>query len=207
MATASSPQPDSDSEHALAAEDRELLRRCLDGAPQAWDAFVDRYAGLLVHVVTRAAAQRGVALGPGDRDDLLAEVLVEILRSDAAVLRGFRGHASLSTYLTVIARRVAVRAMLKSAELRRTLAAARSGADAADKRDDAAAVAAREEVEVLLGRLEPDEAQLIRLYHLEQKSYGEISRLIGAPLGSIGPALSRARHKMRGADGPDSKSA
>lgn len=205
MATAPSPHPDS--LPALAAEDRELLRQCLDGAAGAWEAFVDRYAGLLAHVVSRAAAQRGVALGPGDRDDLVAEVLVEILRNDAAAFRGFQGHASLSTYLTVIARRVAVRAMLKSAEIRRTLAAARSNADAADKQDDAATVAAREEVEVLLGRLDADEAQLIRLFHLEQKSYGEISRLTGAPLGSIGPALSRARHKMRGADDPESKSA
>jgi DNA-directed RNA polymerase specialized sigma24 family protein len=37
----------------------------------------------------------------------------------------------------------------------------------------------------------------VRLHHLEARSYGEISRITGMPLGSIGPALSRAREKMK----------
>ena len=41
------------------------------------------------------------------------------------------------------------------------------------------------------------EARLIRLHHLEQRSYGEISLLTGLPVGSIGPTLSKARQKIR----------
>ena len=55
----------------------------------------------------------------------------------------------------------------------------------------------REEIELLLGRLDERERLLVRLHHLEARSYGEISRLTGMPLGSIGPALSRAKAKMR----------
>jgi DNA-directed RNA polymerase specialized sigma24 family protein len=58
-------------------------------------------------------------------------------------------------------------------------------------------IAEREEVELMLGRLEEPEALLVRLHHLESRSYGEISRITGMPLGSIGPALSKARQKMR----------
>jgi DNA-directed RNA polymerase specialized sigma24 family protein len=50
--------------------------------------------------------------------------------------------------------------------------------------------------------LSPEEAKLVRLHHLEARSYGEISRITGMPLGSIGPALSRARQKMRDAGQP-----
>jgi RNA polymerase sigma-70 factor (ECF subfamily) len=35
------------------------------------------------------------------------------------------------------------------------------------------------------------------MYHLEGKSYHEISQDLGIPENSIGPALSRARAKMR----------
>jgi RNA polymerase sigma-70 factor (ECF subfamily) len=49
----------------------------------------------------------------------------------------------------------------------------------------------------LLDRLEPEEARLVRLHHLEARSYGDISNLTGLPLGSIGPVLSRARVKLR----------
>jgi RNA polymerase sigma factor (sigma-70 family) len=68
---------------------------------------------------------------------------------------------------------------------------------AATPRSDLARAVDREHVESLLQRLDTDEAKLVRLHHLEGRSYGEISRLTGMPLGSIGPALSRAKAKMR----------
>jgi RNA polymerase sigma-70 factor (ECF subfamily) len=37
----------------------------------------------------------------------------------------------------------------------------------------------------------------VRLYHLEGRSYQEISSTVGMPENSVGPMLSRAREKMR----------
>jgi len=54
-----------------------------------------------------------------------------------------------------------------------------------------------EEVERLLTRLSPDEAKIVRMYHLDGLSYQEISRQTGIQESSIGPVLSRARNKMR----------
>jgi RNA polymerase sigma-70 factor (ECF subfamily) len=42
-----------------------------------------------------------------------------------------------------------------------------------------------------------EEAEVVRLYHLEGKSYHEISAHVGIPENSIGPTLSRARARMR----------
>ena len=58
-------------------------------------------------------------------------------------------------------------------------------------------LANREQVERLLDELQGDEADIVRLFHLEGKSYHEISRQTGVPENSIGPALSRARAKLR----------
>ena len=177
-------------------EDAALVQDCLRGAPGAWDRFVDRFAGLFHHVVDRTCSQRRLALSAVDRDDVIAEILVEVLKENAAVLRGFAGRSSLATYLAVIARRTAVR-MLSQADAHvvrvdlPTAGAAVVDRHADHRRSD------REEIEGLMGCLEPHEARLIRLHHLEARSYGEISRLTGLPLGSIGPALSRARQKMR----------
>ncbi len=177
-------------------EDAALVQDCLRGSPGAWDRFVDRFAGLFHHVVDRTCSQRRLALSAVDRDDVIAEILVEVLKENAAVLRGFAGRSSLATYLAVIARRTAVR-MLSQADAHvvrvdlPTAGAAVVDRHADHRRSD------REEIEGLMGCLEPDEARLIRLHHLEARSYGEISRLTGLPLGSIGPALSRARQKMR----------
>lgn len=178
-------------------EDQQLLEECLQGLPAAWDAFVARFGGLLAFVVDRTAAQRRMSLTPADRDDLLADILLEILHHDAAVLRGFAGRSSLATYLAVVARRVAVRCLARLAEKthgRRPLA---DGHEPAHGDDGQARLADREQVELLLGGLEETEARLVRLHHLEARSYGEISRLTGMPLGSIGPALAKARQKMK----------
>lgn len=181
---------------ALSDADRRLVEACLAGATGAWDAFVDRFAGLFAHVADRAARHRHTPLTAADREDLVAEIVLECLRNDAAVLRGFRGRASLPTYLTVIARRVAVRRMVRDFEAFRLPVVGDAGeASAADL---PTRIEDREQIETLLGRLEPDEARLVQLHHLEARSYGEISRLTGLPLGSIGPALSRARAKLRG---------
>ncbi|NDC52873.1 MAG: sigma-70 family RNA polymerase sigma factor [Planctomycetia bacterium] len=174
-------------------QDRRLVHACLASAPGAWDEFVGRFAGLLGHVVDRVAARHRVTLAPGDRDDLVAEVLVEVLRNDAAVLRGYAGRASLATYLTVVARRVVVRSLQRG---RRPVAIG-GAEEQADRHDHVAEVVDREAIEALLGTLDEVEARLVRLHHLEARSYGEISRLTGLPVGSIGPALSRARQKLR----------
>lgn len=187
------PEPRHD---LFTTQDRDLLRLCLAGAPGAWEAFLERFSGLLAFVAIRVAAQRGISLTMTDRDDLIAEVMVEFLRNDAAVLRGFLGRSSLPTFLTVVARRVCVRSLLRE---KKAPAQTTDGASLPDDREDhAAAVANQEEIGVLLQRLDSQAARLVRLHHLEGRSYGEISRLTGMPLGSIGPALSHARQQMRG---------
>ena len=185
---------------ALSEIDRNLLERCLQSKPRAWNDFTDRFMGLVMHVVNHTARARSVRLASADRDDLCAEVFLATIRNDFAVLRNFRGRSSLATYLTVVARRVVVKELLSR------MSAARLGdsglAHAAEEVPDPhPAVEERlgdqEEVERLLGGLQGAEAQVVRMYHLEGKSYQEIGSAVGMPENSIGPILSRARNKMR----------
>jgi len=185
---------------ALSDDDRRLVTACIANEPGAWEGLVDRYGRLIAHVASRTARLRGAAVGPTDREDLLAEVLLELLRNDALALRSFAGRASLPTYLTVIARRVAARKMHDALPAADRQHQARVLASARRRHDDEARRADREHVEALLKALDADEARLVRLHHIERRSYGEISHLTGMPLGSIGPALSRARDKMRRLD-------
>jgi len=185
---------------ALSEIDRDLLQRCLARKPRAWDSFVDRFIGLVVHVVNHSAHSRSVRLSEQDREDLVAQVFYSIVKDDLAILRHFRGESSLATYLTVIARRVVVAEILKQKNPSRLDAHAqeivgRGGSDFEQRVSD------RDEVERLLSELEGAEARVVRMYHLEGKSYQEISSAVGMPENSVGPTLSRARRKMRrGAD-------
>ena len=179
---------------ALSEIDRNLLGRCLARKPRAWEDFVDRFAGLVVHVVNHSAQCRSLRLGAEDREDLAAHVFLTIVRDDLAVLRHFRGESSLATYLTVIARRAVVAELLKQKSPSRL---DNHGEPAAVSDQAEQRLADREQVERMLAELDSSEAKVVRMYHLEGKTYQEISSAVGMPENSVGPTLSRARQKMR----------
>jgi RNA polymerase sigma-70 factor (ECF subfamily) len=180
----------------LTDEDRYLLQLCLEHQPRAWESFVDRFLGLVVHVVNHTGDSRGLAITPQDLEDLTSDVFLTFVADDYAVLRRFKGQSSLATYLTVVARRVVVREML-----RRKLNAPTDSHEAEEAADHSLPVedrlSNREEVERLMGELGGEEAKIVQLYHIEGKSYEEIGSTLGIPSNSVGPTLYRARAKLR----------
>jgi RNA polymerase sigma-70 factor (ECF subfamily) len=176
-----------------------LLQRCLSRKPHAWENFVDRFLGLVLHVVRHTARSRSIRLSTEDEEDLAEEFFLAVVRDDFSVLRRFRGESSLATYLTVVARRVVVRELLKRyAESRATI----SGSERQEDVPSRAAspeerISNSDEVQRLMRGLSGPEADVVRMYHLEGKTYREISSAVGLPENSIGPTLSRARAKMR----------
>ncbi len=181
---------------SLSEVDRQLLQRCLDGSPRAWQDFADRFLGLVVHVANHTAESRGMSIDASTRDDLVADVFLAILQNDLATLRRFRRNCSLATYLTVVARRVVVRRLTR--QQRNGHHRLRNGDTHLVAVDgDHTRIHNEQEVQQLMLRLDPHEANVIRMFHLEGKTYEEISLAVGINENSIGPLLSRARAKMR----------
>jgi RNA polymerase sigma-70 factor (ECF subfamily) len=180
---------------ALTAIDRTLLQRCLQHQPGAWNDFVDRFLGLIYHVIHYTAYLRSSPLSPEDVEDVAAEVLLQVVADDYKALRQFRGNSSLATYLTVIARRTCVH------ELTRRLTAREAAAPAARPAEErpraAVGLESLEEVQKLLRRLPAREREVVRMFYLEGRSYEEISTRLHIPVNTIGPVLSRARKKLR----------
>lgn len=182
----------------LSEIDRHLLERCLDRKPRAWEDFVDRFSGLVIHVINHTARSRSLRMTPELRDDLCSEVFLALLKDDFAALRRFRGQCSLASYLCVIARRIVVKALLQRMgepeRLEKPGVPPPKGLVAWPEEER---INNREEVEKLLSLLEGNEATVVRMFHLEGRSYQEISEATGIPVNSIGPILNRARGKLR----------
>ncbi len=188
---------------ALSEIDRLLLARCVRRESGAWEDFVDRFIGLVIHVVDHSAKSRSVRLTSADRDDLVAEVFLRLVERDMAVLRHFRGQSSLATYLTVVARRIVVKQIV--AHLPRNaqdpqrgvggnhaVATAQAPGPTVEER-----IANADEVNRLIESLAGPDAEVVRLFHLDGHSYQEISRRMGLPENSVGPILTCARARMR----------
>jgi len=178
--------------------DRQLIDRCLRREPGAWNDFVDRYMGLIYHVIHHVSHARSLVLTAADIEDLAAEVFLGLVDDEYRVLKNFRGASSLPTYLTVVARRICVKEVIKrhrEAELGH-LSAHRSIMDE-DSAGQAEAIATAEEVEQMLNNLPERDAAVVRLYHLKYLNYREIGKQLGIPENSVGPILARARQRLR----------
>ncbi len=131
--------------------DRQLLDRCLGHHPRAWNDFVDRYMGLIYHVIHHVAHARSMTISEADIEDIAAEIFLAMVDDDYKVLRAFKGDSSLPTYLTVVARRICVKEVVKrfrEAELGHTTAHRAIVED--EDRSEAEPVLAAEEVERML---------------------------------------------------------
>jgi len=182
---------------ALSNLDRELLRDCLAKAPDAWENFTDRFLGLVIHIIHHTAIARNVAITQELRDDLVADVFLSWIDRDFVILRRFRGQSSLATYLAVVSRRVVLRRMsqMKLPQSHLSIEALQLDPAAVETnsytRDDL------EQLESSMDKLSESEATAVRMFHLEGKTYREISLRIDMPENSVGPFLSRARDKIR----------
>lgn len=184
---------------ALTALDRTILQRCLNHEVGAWNDFVDRFLGLIYHVIHYTAHLRSTPISPENVEDLAQEILLQIVANDYAVLRQFRGKSSLATYLTVIARRVAVTELQKLAPSPKSISPEfrKSSQQVLESRGVQAGIENLEQVQQLLKRLPARERSVVRLFYIEGRTYEEISAALNIPVNSIGPVLSRAKKRLR----------
>lgn len=189
---------------ALTQVDRDLIQRCLQRQPAAWQSFVDRFSGLFVHVIRHTAECRSIPVSPADVDEVAAEVFGALVENDFRVLRHFRGKSSLATYLTVVTRRIAVRSLIERRR-KQGVTPIPAGTSTTNGHAGEFEIENRDLIEHLISQLPDNEARIVRAYHLDGKSYHEISSQFNIPENSIGPVLTRAREHLRKAGTATSK--
>ena len=63
---------------ALTAVDRSILQRCLTHEPGSWNDFIDRFLGLIYHVVHYTAHLRSNPVSAELVEDIAQEILTQI---------------------------------------------------------------------------------------------------------------------------------
>ena len=163
-----------------------LIERLLRGESSAWEAFVDRYGGLVRSRVADVAGTYGRRGDWSTIDDVTAEVFASLLAREAAALRAFRCQSSLSTYLAVIATRIARRVIGKV--VRGSLGQTESLDDIVPtqaKLDPESLLIGKEERDRLLSlveRLPERQRDLVVAFYREEQTYAEISHRFDIPI-------------------------
>ena len=186
--------------------DSDLIDALLEGKPDAWETLVDRYGGLVRRRVADVAALFDRVEDWSTIDDVTAEVFASLLARDAAALKCFRNQSRLSTYLAVIATRVARRMMAKlvrqteGQQIQRQEESLQELKADDVKNDPQSMLIGREETDRLLSmvdRLPQRQKDLVVAFYREEQTYAEISNRFDIPIGSIGTTLRRAEERLR----------
>ena len=168
----------------------------------AWQAFIDTHGRLVRARVADVASSFGRSEDESAIDDATAEVFAALLGNDAAALRAFAGRSSLGTYVAVIATRSATRGFAR----KHLVATSSDDTEIVDTARDQTVkdpiselidVEQQERLRLLIDRLSPKQRNIVSLYHLQGRTYAEISEQLEIPIGSIGPTLRRAEAKLR----------
>jgi RNA polymerase sigma-70 factor (ECF subfamily) len=92
--------------------DQEILLRCLENQPRGWEDFVDRFMGLVTHVIDYSVTVRGLEIETHERNRLCENVFTTFYHDSFRLLREFDGRGTLTTYLTILVRRIVIRILL-----------------------------------------------------------------------------------------------
>lgn len=185
--------------YGASAEDMELVERLIANCETAWRELVTRFAGQVRARVLRVTKSCSSVDQVSLVDDILAEVFRALLANDRAALRAYQGRSSLCTYLCAIATRVTLRYSLRhgpGVQASEELSSLEDPKSTSPEKN----LQSFEQNQWLLQRIDRlpwKQQQLIRLFHLEGKSYKEISEQLSMPIGSIGPSIGRAEKQLR----------
>lgn len=160
---------------------RELVEACVRGDADAWSRFVREYEPWMLQV-----ARRNLRGAESNAEDVVAETMRKFVEDDYAILRTFGEPWNLKAWVAIIVRRAATR-------VRERL---KADADFAQEIDLLKKVQ-RPLVEKLLQRLPETDAELLRLYYLEDQSYEAISAKLGIAVNTIGKRKFRALKHLR----------
>lgn len=198
-APSSDPSPGASIEGATS--DAELLARCRDRDPDAWDVLVRRYESLIY------SAARDGGLSVNDAADVTQTTFVGLLDS----LESLRDDDRLARWLMTVARRQIWRTRRR---LERDAPVSGGAAPVApdhrliDRAHTADSLSEWERMSVLvdaIARLKSPCRELLYLLYLDngEPTYSVVAARLGRSIGSIGPMRARCLENLRAILGED----
>lgn len=168
------------------------LTGCLEGRKEAWDQFVERYAGVVHAGVRRTLSGPSGSPGTDDIHDCVQEVFVRLVKDDYRALRRFDPErASIVTWLTVVARNVTIDFLRRQ----KAPAASLDGVDIAATDPPAPTGDASDHpaMRVLTGR----QRLVLRLLIDEDRSVQEVASLLGVNAQTVRSTKHKALERLR----------
>ncbi len=163
-----------------------LIEALTRGENGAWEAFVRRYAGLIV------AAVRTIAREPGEVEDLTQEVFLRLCKNDFRLLKSYDpARAGMSTWITIVARSTARDAMRRHRPVAVPIEAVPEGLLAVDPVEPVRKLKLPEAL------LSPRQREILAMLYDRDMEVAEIAATLGIDRQTVRSAHHKAMLKLR----------
>ena len=192
--------------------DKELLQRCLQGDPEAWAQFVERFSGT-IHGAIYATLRRYAPelVSPERARDLFQQVFLALCENDRRRLRSFRGKGgcSLAGWLRVVTTRLVIDQLRRRAPAGVPLDTAPAepggpGPPALDPPDQGPlapeVMESRQAAEFLrrqLDALSPRDRLIMQLRFGDGLPGAEVARIVGVSRNNLDQIVHRIKARLR----------
>jgi RNA polymerase sigma factor (sigma-70 family) len=173
-------------------DDKALLQKIGESDPSAVGILVENNKNLVWHIIISMTGRNC------DSEDLFQEVFFQVFKG----LKRFRADARLSTWIGSIAHHVCVDYLRKKKktdsyvdidnELKPHIGLSQDADWKQTENENLNQV-----LYAAIAKLPAQYRKVITLYHLDEKSYGEIAAITGMPEGTVKSYISRGRNQLR----------
>jgi RNA polymerase sigma factor (sigma-70 family) len=165
---------------------QDVLEALARGDKGAWEAFVRRYAGLIV------AAVRSIAREAAEVEDLTQEVFVRLCKDDFRLLKSYDpARAGLSTWITIVARSTARDAMRRRRPVAVPIEAVPESRLAVDPVEPA------QKLKLPEALLSPRQREILTMLYDREMEVAEIAAVLGIDPQTVRSAHHKAMLKLR----------
>ncbi len=190
---------------AKSEAERDLVRRCSRGDPEAWRFMIRQYGALVAHAA-RTTLQRVLkGVDPNQVDEAAQSIWAALCEDSCRRLKSYAGQSALSTWLTVLSTRRTldyIRTEMRKGSLKHVKLEGEDADLLNELKDPSAPVDELSQEDFILlyealERLPTEDRLILKLYYLDGLSYRTIASMMRVAPNTVSSYLFRAREKLK----------
>ena len=182
---------------AQIADDLTLVQRLLVRDEAAWLEFVTRFDRLIQSRIDATCREVGMTTDLANVvTEVSAEVYAALVDRDMESLRNFSGRSRLSTWLSVVVRRIALRHVSRRRRLP-VSAQPEQCSQLVERTPESDGAEKLAEIKAARHQLSSSDQRVLRLFYDDGRTYEQIAEVLEISANAVGPKLYRARRRLR----------
>lgn len=176
--------------------DKDLIRHCLSGDPDAWNNFIDRFSGLVYWAIKRKLNRYYSAYLSADVEDIYQRLFASIWEKKS--LEAVSDRDNIAPWLIVLASNLAtdlIRRKRREEEFIKNRLPAETNTV-----DEESVIFMKEKKDLLneaMRLLTEKERAYLELHYVSDKRHKEIAEIFNEPVNTVSTVIARAKGKIR----------